>query len=152
MAESWRLTATEKKARLYKSETRYENLKAQKISKMDFKSYYPALSRVTSPEFVGELQKRTGAGDAGIYTFVDDFGNNRDPEYDSYLSGGLEGIWVSNIGKISSFEEGFVRSNTCAPTRVTVEAVDTEKSKGKRVVLLAPEERFIVLFEAGNYQ
>ena len=152
VAESWRLTATEKKARLYKSETRYENLKAQNISKMDFKSYYPALSRVTSPEFVGELQKRTGAGDAGIYTFVDDFGNNRDPEYDSYLSGGLEGIWVSNIGKISSFEEGFVRSNTCAPTRVTVEAVDTEKSKGKRVVLLAPEERFIVLFEAGNYQ
>lgn len=35
---------------------------------------------------------------------------------------------------------------------MTVEAVDTEKSKGKRVVLLAPEERFIVLFEAGNYQ
>lgn len=152
VAESWRLTATEKKARLYKAQTRYENLTSQKISKMDFKSYYPALSRITSPEFVGELQKRTDSGDLGVYTFVDDFGNNREPEYDSYLSSGLEGIWVSNIGKISSFEEGFVRSNACAPTRVTVEAMDAEKSKGKRVVLLPPEERFIVLFEAGNYQ
>ena len=150
-AEEWRLTATEKKAKLRKVKTRYENLNAQRLRLMEVKTYYPALSRAASPQLLTLLTDRAPAGANGSYTFTDHFGNNLSPEYDSYLARGLEGVWVSRIGGVSGFAEGYARPNDCAPAVVSVEAVDTARSKNKKVVLLPPEDRFVVLLEAGPY-
>lgn len=150
-AESWRLTANEKKARLRKVQTRYENLNAQRLRLMEFKTYYPALSRAASPQLLALLEEKSPVGENGVYIFTDRFGNNLEPEYDSYLSRELEGVWVSKIGGVSGFSEGYVRPNDCAPAIVSVQAVNTAKSKGSRVVLLPPEDRFVVLLEAGPY-
>ena len=60
-------------------------------------------------------------------------------------------MWVSRIGGVSGFAEGYARPNDCAPAVVSVEAVDTARSKNKKVVLLPPEDRFVVLLEAGPY-
>ena len=150
-AEEWRLTATEKKAKLRKVKTRYENLNAQRLRLMEFKTYYPALSRAASPQLLTLLTDRAPAGANGSYTFTDHFGNNLSPEYDSYLARGLEGVWVSRIGGVSGFAEGYARPNDCAPAVVSVAAVDTARSKNKKVVLLPPEDRFVVLLVAGPY-
>lgn len=108
-AEEWRLTATEKKAKLRKVKTRYENLNAQRLRLMEFKTYYPALSRAASPQLLTLLTDRAPAGANGSYTFTDHFGNNLSPEYDSFLARGLEGVWVSRIGGVSGFAEGYAR-------------------------------------------
>ena len=100
-AEEWRLTATEKKAKLRKVKTRYENLNAQRLRLMEFKTYYPALSRAASPQLLTLLTDRAPAGANGSYTFTDHFGNNLSPEYDSFLARGLAGVWVSRIGGVS---------------------------------------------------
>lgn len=108
---------------------------------MEFKTYYPALSRAASPQLLTLLTDRAPAGANGSYTFTDHFGNNLSPEYDSFLARGLEGVWVSRIGGVSGFAEGYARPNDCAPAVVSVEAVDTARSKNKKVVLLPPEDR-----------
>lgn len=131
-AEEWRLTATEKKAKLRKVKTRYENLNAQRLRLMEFKTYYPALSRAASPQLLTLLTDRAPAGANGSYTFTDHFGNNLSPEYDSYLARGLEGVWVSRIGGVSGFAEGYARPNDCAPAVVSVEAVDTPGARTRR--------------------
>ena len=130
-------------AALSQGETRILN--AQRLRLMEFKTYYPALSRAASPQLLTLLTDRAPAGANGSYTFTDHFGNNLSPEYDSYLARGLEGVWVSRIGGVSGF------ANDCAPAVVSVEAVDTARSKNKKVVLLPPEDRFVVLLEAGPY-
>ena len=64
-AEEWRLTATEKKAKLRKVKTRYENLNAQRLRLMEFKTYYPALSLAASPQLLTLLTHRAPAGANG---------------------------------------------------------------------------------------
>lgn len=124
-AEEWRLTATEKKAKLRKVKTRYENLNAQRLRLMEFKTYYPALSRAASPQLLTLLTDRAPAGANGSYTFTDHFGNNLSPEYDSYLARGLEGVWVSRIGGVSGFAEGYAAPTTARPPSSRSRRLDT---------------------------
>ncbi|WP_101908962.1 hypothetical protein [Marasmitruncus massiliensis] len=143
----WVLTAAKDRVRVRREKTTYDNLKSLKLRKVELKNYYPALSRIP----VDYLLSESPVGEGGGYVFTDRFDNNRDPEFASYISEGMTGLWVSETGAVSPFPETFVPPSLCAPTVVTVNAVDEQKSKKKKVVLLAPEDRYVVLLKCAPY-
>ncbi|MEM1484817.1 hypothetical protein V6615_08025 [Oscillospiraceae bacterium PP1C4] len=147
--ENWRLVSTTKKTTLRKVSIKYENMNALRLRKVELKTYYPALSRIVCAQLLQYLEDNAPVGAGGSYTFTDTFGNNLTPEYESYISKDLTGIWVSKIGAVSEFNENFKPVAQCAPTIVTVHAVKTEK--GKKPAPLDPVERFVVLLEAAPY-
>lgn len=152
-AEYWLLTATSKKATLRKVETKYDSPNnALGLRKVPLKSYYPALSRITTTNLRQFLKETAPVGKGGYYTFTDDFDDNLHPEFSSYIEGGMTGIWVSNTGAVTpEIASNFTPTNECAPTVISIEAVDKELSKGKKIVLADPVKKFVVLFEAGPY-
>ncbi len=149
--EYWELTATSKKATLRRTETRYENMNALTLRKVRFSLYYPALSRITSPLFVQYLKENEPVDIGGVYIFTDQFTDNLSPEYQSYISQGLDGVWVSKIGAPSPFNENFQPYTSCAPLVVSVQAVNQEKSTDRKTVLLPAEEKMVALMEAAPY-
>lgn len=152
-AEYWQLYADGKKAWLRKNETKYENLSnALRMRKVEFKSYYPALSRIISPNLLSYLSEKAPVGASGSYTFTDNFGDNLNPDYTAKIDGGLVGLWVSKIGSVNEIQDNFIPPADCAPTIVSVSAVKTEKGLfGSRRVLQDPEDKYVVLLEVGPF-
>lgn len=150
-AELWRLTANEKKASLRKLETKFENMLYLQNRNVRFGSYYPAMSRVTSPELLQFLEQNAPVGAAGTYTFRDEFGNNLSPLYSSYLEGGMVGVWVSQTGSATKTQAAFTQPSVCVPYVVTTKAVNTQKSKGKKIVYEDAKESVIALLQEGAY-
>lgn len=143
----WVLTAAKDRVRVRREKTTYDNLKSLKLRKVELKNYYPALSRIP----IDYLLSESSVGEGGGYVFTDRFDNNRDPEFASYIIEGMTGLWVSETGAVSLFPETFVPPSLCAPTVVTVNAVDEQKSRKKKVVLLPPEDRYVVLLKCAPY-
>lgn len=151
-AEMWTLTADEEGATLRRDEVLYENLSSRKLRMMDFQTYYPGLSRVSSAAVVDYLRANFPVGESGIYTFTDNFGNNVDPDFNSYLEQGLPGIWVPKTGQISVIQEGYQRILKCAPTVMSIQLLESQKQLFfTRNALSEPEKVLVVLFEAANY-
>ena len=151
-AEMWTLTADEEGATLRRDEVLYENLSSRKLRMMDFQTYYPGLSRVSSAAVVDYLRANFPVGESGVYTFTDNFGNNVDPDFNSYLERGLPGIWVPKTGQISVIQEGYQRILKCAPTVMSIQLLESQKQLFfTRNALSEPEEVLVVLFEAANY-
>ena len=151
-AETWTLTADEEGATLRQDEVLYENLSSRKLRMMDFQTYYPGLSRVSSTPVVDWLRANFPVGETGRYTFTDSFGDNVDPDFNSYLERGLPGIWVPKTGQVSVIQEGYQRILKCAPTVMSVQTMERQKQLFfTKTALSEPEEVLVVLFEAANY-
>ncbi|WP_262396082.1 hypothetical protein [Youxingia wuxianensis] len=148
IAENWTLVSDEKKTKLRKVSTEYTNMKALKMRKVPFSTYFPSLERIPVEYLVLNFPLKDG----GRFTFTDNFGNNLEPDYAGYITEqGLLGMWVSKIGAVSTFGEEFTPVSTCVPFICSIEEVNSEKSKGKKVVLLEPEDAYVVLLEASPY-
>lgn len=145
--EYWLFTAKKDRIRLRREKTVYDNLKSLRLRKVEFSNYYPALSRIP----VEYLRSECPVGKGGSYIFTDAFDNNRSPEFAAYLEQGMAGLWISETGAVSSFSDSFVPPSLCTPTVVTVNAVDTEKSKKKKVVLLPERETYVLLLKCAPY-
>ena len=151
-SEEWTLTADEKQAKLRRDRVLYENLGTRKLSMMDFKTYYPGLSRVSAQPLVEYLRANYPVGATGVYTFTDSFKDNVNPDFNSYLERGVPGIWVPKTGQVSAIQEGYQRILKCAPTVMSIQTLETKKQLiGTRQVLSDPEETLVVLFEAATY-
>lgn len=151
-AELWTLTADEEGATLRRDEVLYENLSSRKLRMMDFQTYYPGLSRVSSAPVVDWLRANFPVGETGLYTFTDNFGDNVNPDFNSYLERGLPGIWVPKTGQVSVIQEGYQRILKCAPTVMSVQTLENQKQLFfTKTALSQPEEVLVVLFEAANY-
>ena len=91
-------------------------------------------------------------GETGLYTFTDNFGDNVNPDFNSYLERGLPGIWVPKTGQVSVIQEGYQRILKCAPTVMSVQTLENQKQLFfTKTALSQPEEVLVVLFEAANY-
>lgn len=152
MAETWSLTATQKKSILRKESTVYENLNSRKLRKLPFSTYYPALSRINSNGLLDYLKNFAPSGDDGLYTFTDSFENNFDPAFSSYLERGLDGIWVSSLGAVSTISKDYSLPSKCAPTIVSVSQTESKKVLlSTKKVLADPVDKLVVLLEAAPY-
>ena len=148
-AEYWTVTANEKRATLQKTETRRENMTALSMRKVPFNSYFPALSRVTSA--MPFLLENAPVGENGLYHFVDDFDNNQDPAYERFVTEDTPLVLVSSLGAVSKIANEFSLYNRYAPTKVSVQEVNEDRSTTKKTVLEEEAFRFVMMFEVGNF-
>ena len=120
----------------------------------------PSVPVVPGPAEVAEafyvpvdwLRANFPVGETGLYTFTDNFGDNVNPDFNSYLERGLPGIWVPKTGQVSVIQEGYQRILKCAPTVMSVQTLENQKQLFfTKTALSQPEEVLVVLFEAANY-
>lgn len=152
-ADYWNLKADAKKTVLHRTSSESQNRQSLSARKLSFQDYYPPLTRIISPKLFQYLRNTFPAGEAGRYTFTDNFDNNQNPQYSAYLEQGMSGIWVPQNGEISAdLPASFmIPMHPCVPLYTSVEAVDEAKSKGKRTVLSPPEDIAIVFLAGGFF-
>lgn len=152
-SENWTLVSTPKKTTLRRTEIESKNRRSLADSKLSYQEYFPALSRVTSLSLFQFLQKEVPAGSGGKYTFTDNFENNVEPQFSTYIGGGLPAVWIAPDGSINTgLPDNYIPITRCVPLFVTVEAVDAKKSKPKKTpVLLPPADAAVVLLGTGPF-
>lgn len=150
--ETWTLTANQKKVQLRRTSQTYENKNTLAIRKVPLSIYYPALYRAsTSTALHSYLTQNFPSGEGGQYLFADEFGDNVNPGFSTYLASGYTGLWVSKTGAVSDLDENYQLVDRCAPMLVSIAEVNQSKSKKNKIVLLEPVEKLVVLLQAANY-
>lgn len=140
------------KMRLTESENR--NRSSYEFSKLTLAKYFPTLQLINSPTWLAKLQETYPVGGGGKYIFDDHFENALDPSFALELDKGYDGFKVSSTGNnVSPLPKTTaVTPGSTVPYLLSVEAVDTKKTKPNRVVLQDAKPVAVILFGVTEYR